>query len=145
MGRRRALKLTPRETAIMEVLWTSGEATSEQIRARFPGGDAPHDSTIRTLLRILETKGHVTHESLGRAFVYRPTIHRSQAQRSALRDILARFFGGSPEALVLRMIEDEQITVEELKGIRRRATSDGREPARRNRAKRPKSNPDKVT
>jgi BlaI family penicillinase repressor len=121
MARRRPPKLTPRESAIMEVLWTIGEATSEQIREGFPGGNPPHDSTIRTLLRILEAKGHVTHESRGKAFVYRAIVHRAAAQRTALRDMLTRFFAGSAEALVLRMIEDEEITVEELSRIGRDA------------------------
>jgi predicted transcriptional regulator len=137
MGRRRQAKLTPREAAILEALWESGEATSEQIRARFPAADAPHDSTIRTLLRILETKGHVTHELRGKAFVYRAIIQRAAAQRSALRDILSRFFGGSGEALVLRMIEDEQISVEEIERIRRGAKKDTTSPPSRHRRKKP--------
>jgi predicted transcriptional regulator len=123
MGRVRSIKLTVRESALMEALWTLGEATAEEIRASLRGPDVPHDSTVRTLLRVLEHKGHVTHAQRGKAFVYRPLVPRGQAQKTALRDVLSRFFGGSAEDLVLRLIEDEQLTVEELDAIRRSANS----------------------
>jgi BlaI family transcriptional regulator, penicillinase repressor len=107
--------LTARESQIMDVLWNLGAATAEQVREALP--DRPHDSTIRTLLRVLETKGHVAHETRGKAFVYRASVARSKAQKRALRSVLARFFGGSAEDLVVRLIEDEQLTPEQLRGI----------------------------
>ncbi len=111
--------LTGREAEIMDVLWRVGPATAEAIRAELP---APlHDSTVRTLLRILATKGFLTHEVVGKAFVYRPAIERTRAQRLALGEVLARFFGGSAENLVLRLIEDEQLTPAQLDEIRRAA------------------------
>ena len=111
--------LTGREAEIMDVLWRLGPSTAETIRAELP---APlHDSTVRTLLRILATKGFLAHDVVGKAFVYRPTVERSRAQRWALGEVLARFFGGSAENLVLRLIEDEQLTPEQLDEIRRAA------------------------
>src|SRR4051794_24110590 len=109
--------LTKREGQVMEVLWALGRAKAEQVREALP--DRPHDSTVRTLLRILESKGHVAHEAGGRAYVYRAAVPRAKAQRTALRNILARFFGGSAEDLVVRLIEDEAITPEQLDAIRR--------------------------
>jgi len=108
--------LTGREAQIMDVLWGLGSATAEQVREALP--DDPHDSTIRTLLRVLESKGQVTHEVNGKAYVYRAAVERTKAQRKALRSVLARFFGGSAEDLVVRLIEDEQITPEQLSAIR---------------------------
>ena len=117
MARGRSATLTEREAALMNVVWRLGAATAEQIRAGL--ADPPHDSTIRTLLRVLETKGYVTHEVAGKAYRYRATITRGKAQRHALGSVLAQFFGGSVEDLVLRLIEDEQITPEQLTELRR--------------------------
>lgn len=108
--------LTEREAQIMDVLWTLAEATAEQVREALP--DEPHDSTVRTLLRVLESKGYVGHESRGKAFVYRASLPREKAQRHAVRSLLSRFFGGSAEHLVLSLIEDERITPEQLEEIR---------------------------
>ena len=103
----------------MEAVWRLGEATAEQVRAALP--QPLHDSTVRTLLRVLEAKGYLRHEVRGKAYVYRAAIGRRKAQRHALRSVLARFFGGSAEDLILRLIEDERITPEQLDEIRRAA------------------------
>jgi predicted transcriptional regulator len=110
--------LTEREAQIMAVLWDLGRATAEQVRAAL--ADGPHDSTVRTLLRVLEAKGHVAHEVRGKAYVYRARVGRARAQRKAVRNLLARFFAGSAEDLLLRLLEDEQITHEQLEAIRER-------------------------
>jgi BlaI family transcriptional regulator, penicillinase repressor len=111
--------LSGREAQIMDVLWRLGQATAEQIRAELP--DPLHDSTVRTLLRILASKDYLTHEVVGKAYVYRPAIARVRAQRHALGEILASFFAGSAEDQVLRLIEDERLTPEQLNEIRRSA------------------------
>lgn len=108
--------LTQREAQIMDVLWRLSAATAEEIRARLPG--EPHDSTVRTLLRVLEGKGFVVHETRGKTFIYRAAAAREKVQRKALRSFLARLFGGSAEDLVLRLLEDEQITPEQLAQLR---------------------------
>lgn len=114
--------LTEREAQVMGVLWGLGDATAEQVRGALPGD--LHDSTVRTLLRVLEAKGYVAHEARGNA--YRAAVPRAGAQRAAVRSLLGRLFGGSAEDLVLRLIEDEQITPEQLEQIRRSARA-GRE------------------
>lgn len=108
--------LTEREAQIMDALWRLTEATAEEIRAELPG--EPHDSTVRTLLRVLEGKGFVAHETRGKTFIYRAAAARDKVQRKALRSFLARLFGGSAEDLVLRLLEDEQITPEQLAQLR---------------------------
>lgn len=121
MARPGSETLTPREAQIMEVLWDSGSATADQIRSALPG--EPHDSTIRTLLRVLEEKGYVRHTAKGKAYVYAPTIKRASAERKALRSIVQRFFGGSAEALVMRLIEDDQLTPDQLDQLRKQLES----------------------
>lgn len=119
MARPPAETLTGREAQIMDAVWRLGEATAEQVREAMP--EPLHDSTVRTLLRVLESKGYLEHEARGKAYVYRAVVERKKAQRRALGSVLSRFFGGSAEDLVLRLIEDERITPEQLDALRRRA------------------------
>jgi BlaI family penicillinase repressor len=104
--------LTEREAQIMGVLWSHGDATAEQVREWLP--DRPHDSTVRTLLRVLETKGYVIRQGPGRPTLYRAVVSQAKAQRSALHGLLLRLFGGSPQALVQRLIDDRKLTPEEF-------------------------------
>ena len=119
MARTPSETLTGREAQVMDAVWRLGEATAEQVRAAL--STTLHDSTVRTLLRVLESKGYVGHEARGKSYVYRAVIARGKAQRRVLRSVLARFFGGSAEDLVLRLIEDERITPEQLDELRRGA------------------------
>lgn len=119
MARGKSETLTEREAQIMDVVWDLGEATAEQVREALPG--QLHDSTVRTLLRVLVSKGYLTQNPRGKAYVYVAAIDRDKAQKTALHSLLARFFGGSAEDLVLRLIEDRQITPEQIEELRRKA------------------------
>jgi len=99
----------------MGVLWSHGSATAEQVRDLLP--DRPHDSTVRTLLRVLETKGYAARESPGRPTRYRALVSQAKAQRSALHSLLIQLFGGSPQALVQRLIDDQKLTPEEFREL----------------------------
>jgi BlaI family transcriptional regulator, penicillinase repressor len=115
MARPKSSLLTDREAEIMALLWEVSAATAEQIRERLSGD--PHDSTVRTLMRVLATKGHVTTDSDSRPTVYRPALKRANMQKRVTRDVLKRFFGGSAEALVLHLLNDERLTADELKDL----------------------------
>lgn len=120
MPRRASPALTDAELRIMHVLWDRTRATVGQVLDAIDSVSRPAYNTVLTILKILERKGYVTHEKDGRAFVYLPVVDRSQAQRSAVSQLLSRFFNGSPEALVLdllghdRVDEDERRRVHEL-------------------------------
>ena len=90
--------LSRRERQILDVLFARGRATAAEIVEAIP--DAPGNSAIRTLLRVLEDKGHVTHEEVGRVYFYSPTEPLDRARRSALRHLLDTFFDGSVESVV---------------------------------------------
>ncbi|GAC1314013.1 MAG: BlaI/MecI/CopY family transcriptional regulator [Isosphaeraceae bacterium] len=128
MARRTSESLTEREAQIMDVIWRLGETTAEQVREALEGN--PHDSTVRTLLRVLETKGYLVHEPRGKAYVYRASVARQKAQRLALKSVLTRFFAGSAEDLVLRLIEDEHLSLEQFEELRQADKSSDR-PKRR--------------
>jgi BlaI family penicillinase repressor len=85
--------LSKRERQIMDVLYRLERATAADVRAGMP--DAPSYSAVRTLLRILEEKGHVRHEQDGVRYVYLPKVAPAKAQRSALKHMIDTFFGGS--------------------------------------------------
>jgi BlaI family transcriptional regulator, penicillinase repressor len=116
MARPPAELLTDRETQIMGVLWSRGPSTSEAVRQALP--DRPHDSTIRTLLRILKNKGYV-HIRGRQPALYEPAIPRSLVQTKATKSLLSRLFGGSVEDLVLRLLEDETLSPEQLDQLRK--------------------------
>jgi predicted transcriptional regulator len=116
MARPSSELLTERETQLMEVLWTKGPSTAEAVREQL--SDKPHDSTVRTLLRILKTKGYVRIRGRQPA-IYEAAVPRTRVQTKAARSLLARFFGGSVEALVVRMVDDEELSDEELDHLRK--------------------------
>ena len=100
----------------MDVLYGAGRATAADVRARMP--DPPSYSAVRTLLRILEDKGHVRHEQDGIRYVYVPTVAPAKAQRSALKHMIDTFFGGSTARGMAALVElsgDD----EELRQLRR--------------------------
>jgi predicted transcriptional regulator len=103
--------LTDREAEIMDVLWRRGAATADEIRSLLQGD--PHDSTVRTLLRIMEKKGLVSHQ-VKRTYVYKAKVARAKARRKAVKGLLDRLFGGSVTSLVLQLLDDEKITREQL-------------------------------
>src|SRR5688572_16490869 len=81
--------LTRRERQIMDILYRRGRATANEVLDDLPG--TPHYSTVRTQLRVLEEKGHVTHEGDGIRYVYMPAVPRRAARKSALRHLVDTF------------------------------------------------------
>ena len=110
--------LTARESQLMDVVWELGEVTVEELRARIDADLA--GSTLRTLLAILEAKGYVSRSKRGRANVYGPVTAREEAQTNAVRALTERLFRGSASSLLSRLVEDEEITLEELDRLRRK-------------------------
>jgi len=82
-----------RERQILDILYARGRATAAEIQAALP--DPPGYSATRALLRILEEKGHIRHESDGPRYVFLPRVSRQKARVAALRHMLGTFFNGS--------------------------------------------------
>ena len=104
MGSRPEESLSRRERQIMDAVYARGEATAADVLAELP--DPPTKTAVRTMLRILEQKGHLTHVQDGLTFVYRASRPRARAGRSALRRVLQTFFDGSLEKAVAAHLGD---------------------------------------
>ena len=106
--------LSRRERQIMDILFQRGKASASEVRQAME--NAPSYSAVRTLLRVLEEKGHVRHRAEGLRYVYVPTVGREKAKRSAVKHLMDTFFGGSPEQIVAALLDlpSTQLTREEL-------------------------------
>lgn len=87
----------------MDIFYRLGSATSAEIRQNLP--DAPSYSAVRSLLRILEDKGHLRHQYDGPRYVFTPIVSRPAAQKSALKQIVRTFFGGSATQAVAALLD----------------------------------------
>ena len=103
----------------MAVLWRLQRASVGEVVTAMSAKRAVTYSTVQTILRILETKGYVTHDKVARAFVYEPVVDERQARRRALRHLVSRLFEGSPSLLVLNVLEDEDIDPAEREQLRK--------------------------
>ena len=108
----RTAKLSRRERQIMDIIYQHGQMSVADVLENLP--DAPSYSTVRALLRILEEKGHLTHQKDGPRYIYRPTQPRHQAGRSALKQIVQTFFDKSIEQTVAALVSDAEVSDEEL-------------------------------
>jgi BlaI family transcriptional regulator, penicillinase repressor len=106
--------LSRRERQIMEILYQRGKASASDVREAM--NDAPGYSAVRAMLRVLEEKGHLKHESEGLKYVYAPVINRDRAKRSAVKHLVDTFFRDSPEQVVASLLDvsSRRLTPEEL-------------------------------
>jgi len=103
----------------MAVVWRLQRASVGDVVAAMNTTRAVTYSTVQTILRILETKGYVTHGKVARAFIYEPVVDVRQARRRALRHLVSRLFEGSPTLLVLNVLEDEEIDPTERERLKK--------------------------
>ena len=119
MARTASASLTDGEARVMAVLWQTPAATVAEVAASLHDRYALTYSTVQTLLRILEQKGYVTHDKVGRAFVFRAVVDEGQARRRALKHLIGRLFNGSPSLLVSNVLDDDEIDPQELVQLKR--------------------------
>lgn len=112
-------RLSRRERQIMDVIFTRGSATVNDVLAALP--DPPGYSSVRALLRILETKGHLRHKEDGPRYVFYPTVSPDDARKSAVRHLLTTFFDGSPEKAMAAILDvtEEPLTDESFDRLSR--------------------------
>ena len=111
-----AVSFTDRELDVMAVLWERGPSTVAEVRAALD--DDLAYTTVLTVLRTLEEKGHVGHQEAGRAHRYHALVARETAGRSALGRMLGKLFGGSPELLLTQLVEERGVAPDQLERMR---------------------------
>ena len=104
----------------MDYLWSHGPSTAESCREGLASSRPMKDSTIRTVLRRLEEKGYLKHETEGRTFIYSASDARENVAVRAVKGIIDRFCGGSAEQLVLGMVDNAVLDRKQLERLARK-------------------------
>ncbi|MDP6580755.1 MAG: BlaI/MecI/CopY family transcriptional regulator [Vicinamibacterales bacterium] len=122
-------QLARRERQVMEIVYRLGQATAADVLAELP--DPPSYSAVRAHLRILEDKGHLRHDQEGTRYVFRPTVARDRARRSALKQLVRTFFDGSAEQAVTALLDMSHSKLsagdlDRLSGLIEKARKEGR-------------------
>jgi BlaI family penicillinase repressor len=106
--------LSRRERQIMEILYRRGKASAAEVREAM--SDPPSYSAVRAMLRVLEEKGHVSHENERLKYVFAPVVKPEKAKRSAMKHLVETFFRDAPEQVVAALLDvaSKRLTREEL-------------------------------
>jgi len=113
------IHLSRRERQIMHIIYRRGAATAAEVLKELP--DPPSYSAVRAMLRVLEGKGHLTHEQQKLRYVFKPTVSTDKARQSALKQLVQTFFDGSAEDAVLALVDSSDSTLPDE--ARRRITA----------------------
>jgi predicted transcriptional regulator len=116
-SRKRRKALTPLEQFLMEYVWAHPDCTAETCREGVAGERPLKDSTIRTILRILEEKGYVTHRVEGRTFIYRAVDGRRNVAAEGAQQLIDRFCGGSVEDFLVGLVDNQVLEPKQLQRL----------------------------
>ena len=108
--------LTEKEAELMNMLWERGPLFVREMVDQYPD-PKPHFNTVATTIRILEGKGYVGHEVLGNSHRFYAIADKSEFRSKSLTDVIRNFFGNSYKVAISSLIEEEKISVEEVKEI----------------------------
>lgn len=115
-------KLTPKEEELMRCFWDRGPLFVRELVALWPE-PKPHFNTLSTMVRSLEAKGYVGHEDYGSTYRYYPLVGREECGRRTLRKVVDKYFGNSYLGAVSSLVEEEEISLDELRELIRRIES----------------------
>jgi|ERR1700677_345531 BlaI family transcriptional regulator, penicillinase repressor len=105
---------TPAEMRLLQVLWDLKEASVDEVVNAHPEKERPNYKTTQTLLRIMEQKGFITHESRGRVFIFTPLVSRKTIDSLSVQALVSRNFRGSAAGLLINLLETSSIKKKEL-------------------------------
>ncbi len=111
--------LTPQELEIMKVVWLQGQATVRDVYEVLRERRTVAYTTVMTMMKVLETKGHLKKRLEQRAYVYQPTRPEQVVLRSMVREFIDWVFGGSAQPLLVHLVEDKKLTEQELDSLAR--------------------------
>ena len=110
------IELTRKEEEIMNYFWEKGPLFVKEIQD-FYEEPKPHINTISTMVRILEEKGMVGHESLGKTYRYYALVDRKEFSKGTLKGIIHKYFDNSYLGAVSSLIQEENISLDELRKL----------------------------
>ncbi len=102
----------------MQVLWNIGQGFASDVMAAFPE-PKPAYNTVLTIIRILEKKGFVTHETFCKANRYTPSISKEEYSKNFLGSVVERYFDNSYLNLVSAFAKKENFSIEELEELKK--------------------------
>ena len=116
-AKRKIVLPTPAELRLLKALWALGEGTVEQVVSSFPEAEQPNYKTTHTFLRIMETKGFIAHNTVGKLFIFRPLVSESEVAKASVSNLLTQSFGGSARGLFINLLESGNLKANELREI----------------------------
>jgi BlaI family transcriptional regulator, penicillinase repressor len=110
------IKLAKREEQIMQVYWELGKAFIKEVIPHLPE-PKPHYNSVATMVKILEEKGFLDHDSVGNLYHYFPIISREDYQKHAMKDIVSQYFDNSYPRMLAFFAKEQNLSEDELKEI----------------------------
>ncbi|MCH5335106.1 MAG: BlaI/MecI/CopY family transcriptional regulator [Alistipes sp.] len=109
-------KLTKREEELMRIFWERGPLFVREL-VEMADEPKPHFNTLSTMVRMLEAKGYLAHEAFGNTYRYYPVVSQKEFGRGSLSGIIGRYFGNSYTGAVSALVEEEKISLDELREL----------------------------
>lgn len=109
-------KLTKKEDELMNLFWDKGPMFVKDILDLMPE-PKPHFNTISTMVRMLESKGFVSHKAYGNTYQYYATVQRSDFGRKSLKNIIKEYFNNSYTTAVSALVDDGELSSDEIKDL----------------------------
>ena len=110
------VKLAKREEQIMQVFWELNDAFIKEVIPNLPD-PKPHYNSVATIVKILEEKGFLGHETIGNLYQYHPIISREEYQKHAMNDIVKQYFGNSYPRMLAFFAKEQNMSEVELQEI----------------------------
>ncbi len=114
--RKKETTLTEKELQVMQILWQHGPMHVKEMLAYYPE-PVPHVNTVSTVVRILEDKGYVTHEAVGGSFRYQAAVAMDHCREKSFTKLVSSFFNNSYKSAVSALVEDEKLSLDDLRDI----------------------------
>lgn len=118
MVKRRLPAVSPAETEILRIVWQAGKATVQQVVSRLPAKRKIAYATVQTLLRRLERKGYLRHNTQGKAHVFFAAVKSEKVIKRSVGDFLDRLFGGDPVPLMQYLAEHGKIGADDIEKLK---------------------------
>jgi BlaI family penicillinase repressor len=109
-------ELTTRELKVLEILWKIKKGFVNDVIEQFPNPKPPY-TTVSSIIRILESKGYVSHKAYGNTYEYRPAISKLSYKKHTLKNLIADYFDGSMENVVSFMVKENELSDKEVNEI----------------------------